>query len=443
MISRAPAIPYRDIVAYVLEAGTRYWGEIPKSQWSVFFEKRAPETLISPDDLGCNWQRIVLPDRLKTYGIASEMLIDSAAIHSEDGLDGNRYDWALAAFSFLSGAGEYQHERRFGSVHSYSAKLRFQSEGLFDHAWANRILLIIRALYFPNCATRQTPPRIHVGHDVDALDKTLAIRLKQSAFEAFNAVRSAVGGDVIAAKIFLNRLFKMAFCTPDYYHLDKFLEFGERYQYQPEFYLYVHPQTRFRSFQQWLFDPGYRLDDERLAGFLRNVVDRGGRIGLHGSFDSWSNSNFLKTEKMALENACGTEISTIRQHWLRFSWQHTWQCQTAAGFSFDATLGFNNRPGFRASAALAYRPWNFAKGCAHDLTICPLVLMDSHLYAYQPLSRGDRIQTMKRVLSEVSDVRGEASVLWHPHTMSEDYDWGEGFEDLLELIADMKEETGG
>lgn len=69
--------------------------------------------------------------------------------------------------------------------------------------------------------------------------------------------------------------------------------------------------------------------------------------------------------------------------------------------------------------------------------------MDSHLYAYEPLSREGRIQAMKRILSEVSAVQGEVSVLWHPHTLSEDYDWREGFEDLLTLIFDTRRDKDG
>ncbi|WP_259781265.1 polysaccharide deacetylase family protein [Aestuariispira ectoiniformans] len=439
MTIRDPDITYRDIVAYVLNAGAHYWGEIPASEMAVFFERRAADVLISPRHLGCSWRRIVLPEELQTHGVAGELLMDNAAVYPE----GDQYDWILAAFSFLSGAGEYQYEKRFGSVQSYSTKLTFQPDELFDYAWANRIFLIIRDLYFPSRARRKTVPKVNIGHDVDALDKTLAIRLKQSAFEVFNTVRMVVRGEAVGVKASLKNLFRMACYTPDYYQLEKLVEYSERYQYRPTFYVYAHPEKRFRSFRQWLFDPGYRLTDKRIAGFLRTAADRGVRIGLHGSFDSWANPALLQREKIALEKACGTEVSTIRQHWLRFSWQHTWQCQAGAGLSSDATLGFNNRPGFRASTALAYRPWNFAKGCAHDVTICPLVLMDSHLYAYEPLSREGRIQAMKRILSEVSAVQGEVSVLWHPHTLSEDYDWREGFEDLLTLIFDTRRDKDG
>jgi len=64
----------------------------------------------------------------------------------------------------------------------------------------------------------------------------------------------------------------------------------------------------------------------------------------------------------------------------------------------------------------------------------PTVLMDSHLYDYQMLAADDRRATMRAWLDEVVAVAGQAAVLWHPHTLSDDYGWREGFEELLVAI---------
>ena len=61
---------------------------------------------------------------------------------------------------------------------------------------ANRILLLIRRLEAERLkvdeATLFGPlpaAKVFLTHDIDALDKTLQIRLKQSVFELFNLVR--------------------------------------------------------------------------------------------------------------------------------------------------------------------------------------------------------------------------------------------------------------
>lgn len=69
----------------------------------------------------------------------------------------------------------------------------------------------------------------------------------------------------------------------------------------------------------------------------------------------------------------------------------------------------------------------------------PTVLMDSHLYDYEPLSEAERSSQMRYWLAECQKVRGEMAVLWHPHTLTEDYGWKDGFSELLTGITHMRQ----
>ena len=95
---------------------------------------------------------------------------------------------------------------------------------------------------------------------------------------------------------------------------------------------------------------------------------------------------------------------------------------------------FNDRPGFRVSAALQWAPWDVEEEKASKLTSLPTVLMDSHFYDYQPMDSDERRAALKRWLSEIVAIGGQAAVLWHPHTISSDYGWREGFQDLLDEL---------
>jgi hypothetical protein len=122
---------------------------------------------------------------------------------------------------------------------------------------------------------------------------------------------------------------------------------------------------------------------------------------------------------------------------MRFSWSETWAAQEQAGFSLDSTLGFNDRPGFRVSAALRHHPWNPLTAKPHALEVLPLIVMDSHLYDYAELDPQARGKRLRHFVDEVRAVGGEAAVLWHPHTLSKDYGWQKGFEEMLEVVGGL------
>ena len=96
---------------------------------------------------------------------------------------------------------------------------------------------------------------------------------------------------------------------------------------------------------------------------------------------------------------------------------------------------FNDRPGFRASVAASWHPWNASAGAPHSLVEVPCCFMDSHRYDYADIRGDDGRDQMEAVLHECAAVHGTMQVLWHPHTLSHDYGWRDGFAELLDLVG--------
>ena len=147
------------------------------------------------------------------------------------------------------------------------------------------------------------------------------------------------------------------------------------------------------------------------------------------SLNSVSGSNIF-----SLNAAASVKVSYCRQHWLRFSWDDTWIAQELAGITQDTTLMFNDRPGFRNSSVINWTPWSTKNKSSHNLKAMPSIIMDSHFYDYQINDIFKTNLSMNRLINECQFVNGEAAVLWHPHTLTKDYGWSQGFKNLLDIM---------
>jgi hypothetical protein len=172
-----------------------------------------------------------------------------------------------------------------------------------------------------------------------------------------------------------------------------------------------------------------------MRSVLKDFVDGGWTVGLHQSTAAWKDSVPMSRERARVADASGADITVCRQHWLRFSWAATWRAQQHAGLARDSTLGFNDRPGFRNGAALEFHPWCFQNDSPLKLSAVPMVFMDSHFYDYNQLSDNERGAVLRRWLTEVREVGGQATVNWHTHTITEVYGWGQGYRELIDALA--------
>lgn len=357
--------------------------------------------------------------------------------------DWQRTDWLAAAFWYLRGTAERAHERLHGPIDSYAFRLKGWDPRIWQRAWVNRIALFLRRWA---ARARQAdeaqllgplpPAELILTHDVDAVTKTAAIRLKQSAFHLFNTARFALAGRPLAAAGRLLRAGRFLLGPGHYWRFDQILELERRHGVRSHFNFYGGPGGRQRTPRETLMDPAYCVEQPDLVRMIGRLRDDGWAIGLHPSFCARDDAQRIGDQRARLERIVGSPVTSCRQHWLRFSWEHTWNAQQAAGLRLDMTLGFNDRPGFRNGAAIRFHPWCHRARSAQQLEAIPLVLADSQLYDYRPENDkavADRIQPW---LDEVREVRGVATLLWHPHTLSDDYAWGDGFRVLLELLRE-------
>ncbi len=131
---------------------------------------------------------INLPTWATHCGLNGRMLVPAEVVENKKINDETwRFiDWWLAAFILLEAWHERVWELQNGPIHSYSFHLKGWDKRAWQHAWVNRIGLFLRAWAIDRgdqftAEHLGHPPdfKIHMTHDVDAVQKTLSIRLKQ------------------------------------------------------------------------------------------------------------------------------------------------------------------------------------------------------------------------------------------------------------------------
>lgn len=363
-----------------------------------------------------DWAQDIVPDQ--RAGLLVPLWSDMMGVEWED------YDWWRAAHDLMTNVWERRFEQKNQPCHSYAYRLGEDQQLLFDHAWVNRIILFLRRWYAHKNNADETDifgvlpaPILHLTHDVDAVSKTLPIRLKQTAFCLYNR-RFA-------------KAFRFMFGIADYWQFETILAMEKASGRTSLWNVYGGIGGWWRSIKKNIMDPSYKIQQPRLYKQFQKMAAAGHEIGLHQAYDSWNNADDMRVEKERIETALGMPITQCRQHWLRFSFAQTWYAQKQAGLECDMTLGFNDRPGFRNSAAFSF------VDIKSGMQIVPMVLMDSHLYDYADLTQEQRIETMDHILRELKETGGEASAIWHHRVFHPDYGWGEGYQSLLNKMDAM------
>jgi hypothetical protein len=272
--------------------------------------------------------------------------------------------------------------------------------------------------------------QIDLSHDLDYLKKTLQLRIKQTAFNGFNLVRT-----LGQPKNFFPQLKKTSnflLESRTYWCFDFWKELEEKANQRSTFYVYANAQVR--SLKTWILDPSYNISSNaRLVEKLKSMHSEGFEIGLHGSFNSAEDFDLLKMEKDQLEDALGLEVSKTRQHWLRYNEQVTPRSHSAL-FKFDSTIGWNDRMGFRAGIGSVYRPFDHENQKPFDHFVIPLLIMDSNIYDYGAGDIQNQIAKGAQLLSGLKSVKNaHVSISWHPRTCSSDYNWHPAYEQYLRI----------
>jgi len=149
---------------------------------------------------------------------------------------------------------------------------------------------------------------------------------------------------------------------------------------------------------------------------VRSVSDRirgeGWDVGLHGDFGTHDSAEKMNEAMSRFATGLGFRPTGLREHYLRFDFAMSWQVMENAGFSYDTTVGTNDRLGFKLGLASPFHPPD-GSWVPMNLLEVPLVLMDTTLWGYLKRSEEDGLADSMKIIAEVEGVEGLLTLLWH------------------------------
>ena len=102
----------------------------------------------------------------------------------------------------------------------------------------------------------------------------------------------------------------------------------------------------------------YTFNVDTLRDELKNIIDRGWEVGLHGGHEAFDDVNKIKKAKKKLETVTRKKIIGYRNHFLKFKVPDTWEHLHNAGIKYDTTLGYTDCVGFRNGMCHPFKPFN-------------------------------------------------------------------------------------
>jgi hypothetical protein len=165
-------------------------------------------------------------------------------------------------------------------------------------------------------------------------------------------------------------------------------------------------------------DGFYTLDDPWIRSLMARIAGGDHEIGYHAGFHTYCDPDRTQREFSRLRtaaNALGVEQSHWggRQHYLRWRNPDTWCNWDRAGLSYDSTLGFAEKVGFRAGTCHEFRTFDLLRRCPLDLRERPLQVMDRTLFDYMALAPHDATEAALEVARECKRMGGTFTLLWH------------------------------
>jgi len=185
-------------------------------------------------------------------------------------------------------------------------------------------------------------------------------------------------------------------------------------------------------------DKNIPVNNRQFHKLIRVLADYAD-IGIHPSYESYTDSGKLKVEITRLSKLLHEDVTKSRQHFLRLEFPITYRNLINHDILDDYSMGYAEEPGFRASICTPFHFYDLDMDRETHLKIHPFTLMDGTLNDYLRLTPVQAMDVIKSLIIETKAVNGTFIPLWHNHSLNDRYEWKGWlavFEKMIELAAE-------
>ena len=163
-------------------------------------------------------------------------------------------------------------------------------------------------------------------------------------------------------------------------------------------------------------DGCYSIYDKRIQKLISNIIDRGHKIGVHGSYSTYKNpvqveKEYLIFQQDILAKFNYKESIGIRQHYLRVDYSQTQDVFNKQGYVYDTTGGYADMPGFRFGVCYEFSMWSWLACQKLSIRQKPLIAME--VAVFNKYSTKQSIIVFKELKELCFQFDGCFSLLWH------------------------------
>lgn len=309
---------------------------------------------------------------------------------------------------------------RFPATSSHSFQHGYLERPIVDE-WLRILGQVIQRLW-PQLPLKRHDFSMKVSHDVD--------RPSRYGFRSAGSLLRAVGGDVLRRGDFsgvvrgpwirLNSRRHLHRADP-YNTFDWLMDMSERHGLNSAFYFICGRTDPAR-------DADYEPESAPIRDLMRRIHQRGHEIGLHPSYGTYRKPEAIAAEAERLKRICAEEGIKQdqwggRMHYLRWETPATLQGWEQAAMSYDSSLSYADRPGFRCGTCFEYPAYDPVQKSRLSLRLRPLIAMEGTVMASAYLGLGcseEAFAKFQQLKGACMAVDGCFTLLWHNSEICDD-----------------------